>query len=210
MKTIDTLTPAEALQRLVDGNKRFTSGVRSIDSLLSQTKMKELALNGQRPFAIVLTCSDSRSPAEMIFDQGVGDLFVVRVAGNVIAPSLLASIEFAAANFASSTIVVLGHTQCGAISATLDHVLHPEKVLPSPHLEELVGRIRPAVESTIIRNRGKESEHKQLATIENIKRSMHLILEQSRIIEGLVKENRISVEGGLLDISSGVVSFFKE
>jgi len=112
-------TPGSALEVLLEGNKRFTSGTRSIEPMLSHLKMPSLAANGQKPFAVALTCSDSRSPAEMIFDQGVGDLFVVRVAGNVIAPSLLASVEFAVANFGSPLIVVLGHTLCGAVKATI-------------------------------------------------------------------------------------------
>ena len=145
------MTPTQAIQRLQEGNNRFTSGLKSVDSLLAYSKMAELAEKGQTPFAIVLTCSDSRSPVEMIFDEGLGDLFVVRVAGNVVAPSLLASMEFAVANFHSSVIVVLGHTKCGAVDACLKHVQNPTEELPSPHLEELIGRIRPAVERTMRR-----------------------------------------------------------
>lgn len=196
-------TPNEAIERLKQGNERFVSGVRSVEPLLSHLKMKELAENGQKPFAIVLTCSDSRSPAEMIFDQGVGDLFVVRVAGNVIAPSLLASIEFAAANFGSATIVVLGHTSCGAVKATIGHVSNPTVGLPSVHLEELVSRIRPAVESCI----QQPGDLLKNSTISNIERSKKLILSQSEIVRNLYKNGKISVEGAILDISNGKVEF---
>lgn len=198
----------ESLDKLKAGNARFTSGTMSVESLLSQKKMAELAKNGQKPFAIVLTCSDSRSPVEMIFDQGLGDLFVVRVAGNVVAPSLLASIEFAAANFGSSIIVVMGHTQCGAVNATIQHVHHPESELPSPHLEELVARIRPAVVKTLRDHRDlNDSDKLQYSAIENIKRSMNLILEQSAIVRGLVEKGQLTVAGAILDISTGKVNF---
>lgn len=199
---------AESLAKLKEGNERFISGTRSVEALLSQKKMAELAEKGQKPFAIVLTCSDSRSPVEMIFDQGLGDVFVVRVAGNILAPSLLASIEFAAANFGSSLILVMGHTKCGAVNATINFVKHPEQTIPSVSLEELIGRIRPAVIKTVSAN--KDLSDKELldqATIENVKRTMHQIMEQSSIVRGLVEKNELSIEGAVLDISNGKVNF---
>lgn len=207
---MNKLNPMQAIERLKQGNGRFLNDIRSVEPLLARQKMPDLAAQGQRPFAIVLTCSDSRSPVEMIFDQGLGDLFVVRVAGNVVAPSLLASIEFAAANFGSSVVVVLGHTQCGAVKATIDHARHPAVALPSPHLEELVGRIRPAIETS-----GKEQDwgrpdFVKTATEANVRRSMRLIIDQSQIVHGLMKEGRLSVEGAILDISTGAVNFFSE
>lgn len=204
------IKPQEAIDRLLEGNRRFVTGVRSVEPLLSHLKMAELAKAGQRPFAIVLTCSDSRSPAEMIFDQGLGDLFVVRVAGNVVAPSLLASIEFAAANFGSAVVVVLGHTQCGAVKATIQHSENPSEVLPSPHLEELVGRIRPAVDALQKKSMSSESEKLHLATESNIHRSRKLILEQSKIVRELAAEGKLSVVGALLDISTGVVKLLPQ
>lgn len=201
------LTPKQAIERLKEGNFRFISGVRSVEPLLSHLRMKELAEKGQKPFAIVLTCSDSRSPAEMIFDQGLGDLFVVRVAGNVVAPSLLASIEFAAANFGSSTVLVLGHTLCGAVNATIAHARDTSKPLPSPHLEELVGRIRPAIDRVLLENKIDHSDFLKLSTLENVLRSMRLIQEQSQIIRSLVSNGSLSVEGAVLDISTGQVEF---
>lgn len=200
------LTPQQAIERLKEGNSRFTGGVRSVEPLLSHLRMKELSEKGQKPFAIVLTCSDSRSPAEMIFDQGLGDLFVVRVAGNVVAPSLLASIEFAAANFGSSTVLVLGHTLCGAVNATISHA-RDSKPLPSPHLEELVGRIRPAVDRTLVETKIDHPDFLKHSTRENVLRSMRLIQEQSQIIRSLVSNGSLSVGGAILDIATGQVEF---
>jgi carbonic anhydrase len=196
-----------AIQRLIEGNNRFTSGLRSVEPLLAHLKMAELAAKGQKPFAIILTCSDSRSPVEMIFDQGLGDLFVVRVAGNVVAPSLLASMEFAVANFGSSAIVVLGHTLCGAVNATIAHTHDPSKPLPSPHLEELVSRIRPAVEATDQKLDKNSKDFTHHATIANIHRSQNLIMEQSKIIRDAVEKGDLVVTGALLDISTGKVDF---
>lgn len=210
MKNTDiehTNNPDQALQRLLEGNERFVSGIRSVEPMYSYKKMGELAQKGQKPFAIVLTCSDSRSPVEMIFDQGVGEVFVVRVAGNVVAPSLLASIEFAAANFGSSLILVMGHTLCGAVNATLQHVQNPANVLPSPHLEELVARIRPAVEISIDRNKGNSNEKLvDDCTVENVKRSVNLIVEQSLIVRSLMDHGKIKIKGALLDIATGKVN----
>lgn len=209
MKTqIRPESPKQALETLKEGNSRFINGVRSVEPLFSHMRMAELAEKGQKPFAIVLTCSDSRSPAEMIFDQALGELFVVRVAGNVIAPSLLASIEFAAANFGSCLILVMGHTKCGAVTATLQHCMNPAKGLPSPHLEELVSRIRPAVEKVLSKGNAQDSSTTvESATIENVKRSMELIYEQSHIVRDLVKSGKIGIEGSVLDIHTGKVNF---
>jgi len=203
-------TPQQAIQRLKEGNVRFTTGMRSVEPLLSHLKLKDLAQNGQTPFAIVLTCSDSRSPVEMIFDQGLGDLFVVRVAGNVVAPSLLASIEFAVAHFACATVLVLGHTLCGAIDAAVQHSKDPTTPLPSPHLEELVGRIRPAVERTLRNNTFDDSDFIHQSTEENVRRSMHLIVSQSEIVRDQVNLKKLSVQGAILDISTGKVGFLDE
>lgn len=201
------MDPKSALQRLIEGNQRFTSGVRAVEPMLAHLKMSDLAAKGQSPFAVVLTCSDSRSPAELIFDQGVGDLFVVRVAGNVVAPSLLASIEFAVANFGSAVIVVLGHTLCGAVKAACSHHQNPSERLPSPHLEELVGRIRPAVEVAASRVSSGDPEFMKESTLQNIDRSVNLIQEQSRIVRTLVEQGKLTVHGALLDLSTGRVSF---
>lgn len=201
------MDPKKAIERLKEGNTRFVNGLRSVEPLLAHKKMPDLAEKGQKPFAIILTCSDSRSPAEMIFDQGVGDLFVVRVAGNVVAPSLLASIEFAIANFGSSCVLVLGHTSCGAIKATCSHVQDPSRGLPSPHLEELVGRIRPAVEATALEINIGNVDFEHRATLQNIRRSMRLIEEQSQIVRNAVEKGVVSVQGAILNIANGAVNF---
>ncbi|MGD2161439.1 MAG: carbonic anhydrase, partial [Gammaproteobacteria bacterium] len=134
---------SDALQRLKDGNKRFVSGVRSIDTLIKQTQRSDF-LTGQEPFAIILGCSDSRVPAEIIFDQGLGDLFVIRVAGNIVAPSQIGSIEFAVERFNTQLVVVLGHSMCGAVSATIDELEQPSKDR-SRNVMSIVDRIRPSV-----------------------------------------------------------------
>ena len=134
----------EALHRLRDGNLRFASSVRRADALPVHDRLTELA-NGQAPFAIILGCADSRVPAEMIFDQGLGDLFVIRVAGNIVAPSQVGSVEFAAERYGTRLVVVLGHSQCGAIIATLEELQRPTEN-QSPNLRAIVDRVRPSVE----------------------------------------------------------------
>src|SRR5205085_8573651 len=134
----------EALERLRVGNRRFASGVRSSNILASETRRSELAA-GQEPFAIILGCSDSRVPAEIVFDQGLGDLFVIRVAGNIVASSQIGSVEFAAERFGTPLVVVLGHSQCGAIVATVDELTRTTGK-PSRNLRSIVDRVRPSVE----------------------------------------------------------------
>ena len=132
----------DALERLREGNKRFVSGVRSLETLMSPLQRSEL-VEGQTPFAVILGCSDSRVPVEIVFDQGLGDLFVIRVAGNVVAPSQIGSVEFAAETFGTRLVVVLGHSLCGAISATLSQLQQPSEK-QSRNLQSIVDRIRPA------------------------------------------------------------------
>src|SRR6516165_4165099 len=138
------ISARQALDRLQEGNRRFVSGVRSIEVLANQTKRNELAA-GQAPFAIILGCSDSRVPAEIVFDQGLGDLFVIRVAGNIVASSQIGSVEFAAEKFGTPLVVVLGHSQCGAITATIEELTRP-KGSQSRNLRSIVDRVRPSVE----------------------------------------------------------------
>ncbi len=134
----------EALIRLREGNHRFTSNVGGSEAFMSQTRRAELTA-GQQPFAIILGCSDSRVPAEIVFDQGLGDLFVIRVAGNIVAPSQIGSVEFAAARYGTRLVVVLGHTQCGAILATVEELRMPTEN-QSRNLRAIVDRVRPSVE----------------------------------------------------------------
>ena len=143
------MTPAsEALQRLRDGNARFASETAPSRVFTGQARRSELA-SGQAPFAVILGCSDSRVPVEIVFDQGLGDLFVIRVAGNIVAPSQIASIEFAAERFGTRLVVVLGHSQCGAIQATLESLQQPARGESPGHLYSIVDRVRPSVEGLL-------------------------------------------------------------
>src|ERR1700674_2296656 len=138
------ISSGDALEPLREGNRRFVSDVRSRDTLTSQTRRGELA-TGQEPFAAILGCSDSRVPVEIVFDQGLGDLFVIRVAGNIVASSQVGSVEFAAARFGTRLVVVLGHSQCGAVLATLEDLQQPTDN-HSRNLRSIVDRVRPSVE----------------------------------------------------------------
>src|SRR3954462_8148707 len=137
----------EALDRLKEGNQRFVANIRDADSFISHTRRTELA-DGQEPFAIILGCSDSRVPAEIVFDQGLGDLFVIRIAGNIVAPSGIGSVEFAASRFGTRLVVVLGHSRCGAILATLEELRRPTET-QSRNLRSIVDRVRPSVEGLL-------------------------------------------------------------
>jgi carbonic anhydrase len=137
----------EALEKLKDGNQRFATGLRSVETFASPAQIAKLA-GGQQPFAIVLACSDSRVPVETLFDQGPGDLFVIRVAGNIVAPAIVGSVEFAAAKFGTQLAVVMGHSKCGAVEATVKAVRGREQV-GSDNLRDIVERIRPSVEDLI-------------------------------------------------------------
>src|SRR4030081_3090311 len=142
------MVPArQALERLREGNLRFAANVRGSDAFVSHTRRVELA-SGQQPFAIILGCSDSRVPAEIVFDQGLGDLFVIRVAGNIVAPSQVGSVEFSAARYGTRLVVVLGHSQCGAILATLEELRRPTEN-QSMNLRAIVDRVRPSVEQLL-------------------------------------------------------------
>ena len=133
-----------ALKRLQEGNSRFVNGLRSVETMMTHVKREALAIE-QEPFAIILGCSDSRVPAELVFDQGLGDLFVIRVAGNIVAPSQVGSVEFAASQFKTRLVVVLGHSQCGAICATVEEMKRPNSE-QSLNIKAIVDRIRPSVE----------------------------------------------------------------
>src|ERR1700692_1281087 len=141
------ISAPEALERLREGNRRFVSGVRSRDTLTSPERLSDLVA-GQEPCAVILGCSDSRVPVEIIFDQGLGDLFVIRIAGNIVAPSQVCSVEFAAARYGTRLVVVLGHSMCGAILATLDELARPAED-QSRNLSSIVDRIRPSVEALL-------------------------------------------------------------
>jgi carbonic anhydrase len=197
----------DALQRLRDGNRRFVAEVRGHQSAVSRARREELAA-GQEPFAIILGCSDSRVPAEIVFDQGLGDLFVIRVAGNIVAPSQVGSVEFAAAQFDTRLVVVLGHTSCGAIQATVDE-LGRRSEEQSRNLRSIVNRIRPSVEPLL----GTSLVHDRDALIHqavraNIRMSTHQLRHGSELLEQLIQTDWLRVVGAEYSLDTGVVEFF--
>ena len=197
----------EALERLREGNRRFASDARSHDTLLSHSGRAELAKE-QRPFAIILGCSDSRVPAEIVFDQGLGDLFVIRVAGNIVAPSQVGSVEFAAARFGARLVVVLGHSQCGAILATLEELQQPT-AKRSRNLSSIVDRIRPSVEGLL----KTELEHDLDALVRhavraNVGVSVDHLRHGSEVLEQMIRNDGLLVVGAEYSLETGVVEFF--
>ncbi len=200
------ISALEALERLRDGNRRFVTGVRS-DELVSRTRRHELPV-GQNPFAIILGCSDSRVPAEFVFDQGLGDLFVIRVAGNVVAPSQVDSVEFAAERFGTRLVVVLGHSQCGAILATLEELERPPHE-QSRSLRSIVGRVRPSVQTlleTELRNDHDALVHQAVRA--NIRVSASQLRHGSELLEDLMEKDGLVVVGAEYSLETGVVEFF--
>ena len=194
-----------ALERLREGNARFAADVSR--RVTSRRKRRELAA-GQEPFAIVLGCSDSRVPAELVFDQGLGDLFVIRVAGNIVAPSQVGSVEFAADRFKTRLVVVLGHSACGAIVATLEQ-LQRTSGDQSAGLRSIVDRIRPAVDDVL----GSERRHSPDALLReavraNIRHSANQLRHGSELLEHLIQHEGLVVIGAEYSLESGVVAFF--
>jgi len=201
------ISAREALDRLREGNRRFISGVRSRETLTSQMRRDELAA-GQEPFAIILGCSDSRVPAEIVFDQGLGDLFVIRVAGNIVASSQVDSVEFAAARFGTQLVVVLGHSQCGAILATLEELQQPTDN-QSRSLRSIVGRVRPSVEALLETDlRNDPAALVGHAVRANIRASADHLRHGSEILEQLTQKNGLLVVGAEYSLESGIVDFF--
>jgi carbonic anhydrase len=197
----------EALNRLKEGNRRFTSDLLHRDSITSGAKRRELA-SGQEPFAIILGCSDSRVPAEMVFDQGLGDLFVIRVAGNIVAPSQVGSIEFAADRFETRLVVVLGHSKCGAIAATLEELARPAKD-QSRNLRSIVDRIRPSVEPLMSTDLARQPASLAAQAVRaNIRASADHLRHGSEILETLIREKGLLVVGAEYSLETGVVDFF--
>lgn len=208
MKTLtkamqDDITPVMALQLLKDGNKRFMENLRANRNLLEQVNETS---DGQHPFAVILSCMDSRTSAELIFDQGLGDVFSVRVAGNIINEDILGSMEFGCKVAGAKMIVVLGHTKCGAIKGACDHV-------EMGNLTALLSKIRPAVddEESVTENRtSRNKEFVDKVTIINVTRTIRAILERSPILKTMVENGEIGIAGGLHKLSSGKVEFFSE
>jgi carbonic anhydrase len=198
----------EALARLREGNRRFVSEQHRARRP-GQSRRDEL-IEGQAPLAIILGCSDSRVPAEIVFDQGLGDLFVIRVAGNVVAPSQIGSVEFAAERFGTRLVVVLGHSVCGAVVATLEELERPTE-LRSPNLRSIVDRIRPAVEGLLEAGLGSDREALlHHAVRANIRASVDHLRHGSAILERLIESEGLLVVGAEYSLESGVVDFFED
>jgi carbonic anhydrase len=196
-----------ALERLIDGNRRFVAGTRDHENHTNQSRRTELA-SGQEPFAIILGCSDSRVPAEIVFDQGLGDLFVIRVAGNIVASSQVESVEFAAARFGSPLVVVLGHSQCGAVQATLEELRQPAES-QSRNLRSIVDRIRPSVQTLLATElRHDEAALMRHAVRANIRASVDHLRHGSAILENLIQSGGLLVIGAEYSLETGVVDFF--
>ena len=201
------ISALEALERLREGNRRFVSDVRGSAALVTQTRRSELA-EGQEPFAIILGCSDSRVPAEIVFDQGLGDLFVIRVAGNIVASSQIGSVEFAAERFGTPLVVVLGHSRCGAVLATLEELMRPREK-QSRNLRSIVDRIRPSVEGLLATELRRDSEALlRHAVRANIRASANQVRHGSEVLEELIQKGRVLVVGAEYSLETGLVDFF--
>lgn len=199
------LSARDALVRLKDGNRRFVSDASGRESATTQARRQALAA-GQEPFAIVLGCSDSRVPAEIIFDQGLGDLFVIRVAGNIVASSQVDSVEFAAARYATKLVVVLGHTQCGAILATVEELKQPIE-RRSRSLRSIVDRVRPSVEALLAA--GLDDDVLVAHAVRaNIRASVDHLRHGSQVLERLIATEGLVIVGGEYSLETGTVSFF--
>jgi carbonic anhydrase len=197
------LSPERALERLAEGNRRFRA---SQGSSSARPWNAGLATRAQRPFAIVLGCSDSRTPVEIVFDEGFGDLFVVRIAGNIVAPSVVGSIEFAAAQFGSRLVVVMGHTRCGAVAATL-HALETGLGPESKNIRAITDRIAPHVEAL---PRTEPERWLRDATRANVRASVDHLRHGSRLLEELVSSGRLAVVGAEYQLETGAVQFFDD
>jgi len=201
------ISAQEALERLREGNRRFVMDVRRRDALTGQTRRRELAA-GQEPFAIILGCSDSRVPAEIVFDQGLGDLFVIRVAGNIVAPSQIGSVEFAAERFGTRLVVVLGHTECGAVLATIEELGRPSEG-QSRNLRSIVDRIRPSVEALLVAEfRDQADALVRKAVRANIRVSVDHLRHGSEVLEQSIQKDGLLVVGAEYSLNTGVVDFF--
>ncbi len=208
MKTLtkemqEAITPSMALDLLKKGNERFVSNLKINRNLLQQANETS---NGQHPFAVILSCIDSRTSAELIFDQGLGDVFSIRIAGNILNEDILGSMEFGCKLAGSKIIVVLGHTKCGAVKGACDHV-------EMGNLTALLSKIRPAVDDETTTTESRNSNNavfvENVAAI-NVKRTVKSIMERSPILKELIESGQIGITGGTHDITTGQVTFFPE
>lgn len=201
------MLPNIALEKLKQGNKKFREATAAGEALIRKIIYDEMG-NDQKPFAVILGCSDSRVPAEIVFDQGLGDLFVIRVAGNVVAPSQIGSVEFACQQFGTQLVVVLGHTKCGAVTATVDSLLEdPDHI--SPNIAAIVERVKPAVQPIIDSNEhAGRDEIIRLSGRANIEHSVQALQHRSDILDKLVKSGELKIVGAEYALASGEVNFF--
>lgn len=208
MKTLtkeiqETITPKTALELLKEGNKRFVNNLKVNRNLLQQANETS---DGQHPFAVILSCIDSRTSAELIFDQGLGDIFSVRIAGNILNEDILGSMEFGCKVAGSKIIVVLGHTKCGAVKGACDHI-------EMGNLTALLSKIRPAVDDETTTKENRNSSNavfvENVATI-NVKRTVKSIQERSPILKEMIASGQIGIVGGTHDISTGIVTFYPD
>ncbi len=200
----------QALERLQEGNRRFIAGLQD-ESAQSHLVRRLSTAEGQNPFVIILGCSDSRVPAEIIFDQGLGDLFVIRVAGNIVAPSQIGSVEFAVSNFGTPLVVVLGHSQCGAILATLEFLRDPTRKEHSKNSLSIVDRIRPAVENLVAQAVPDDPLRLVNAAVRaNILASVEQLRHGSKLLQTLVGEEKLRIVGAEYSLDTGAVSFIEE
>ncbi|HET9934077.1 MAG TPA: carbonic anhydrase [Polyangiaceae bacterium] len=202
-----TLSAVEALTRLREGNARFVANVRSVEAMASVARRAD-PLKPQEPVAVILGCSDSRAPAETIFDQGMGDLFVIRVAGNIVAPSQIGSVEFAAERFGTRLVVVMGHTHCGAVSATIEAILDPDPPR-SRNLLSITDRIMPAVSPLMQTELARDRANlMRAATRANVAAAADHLRHGSRSLEEARLRGGLVIVGAEYDIESGQVDFF--
>ncbi len=197
----------DAFERLREGNLRFVSNAHGLIGGLNSGQRVELTAT-QEPFAIILGCSDARVPAEIVFDQGLGDLFVIRVAGNIVAPSQVGSVEFAAARFGTRLVVVLGHSRCGAILATLEELRRPTE-RQSKNLRAIVDRVRPSVEGLLATDRGRDDDALVTQAVRaNIRASVDHLRHGSQVLEQLIQDDGLLVVGAEYSLETGLVEFF--
>jgi carbonic anhydrase len=201
------ISARKALQALRDGNRRFVAE-RQRDGRTGATRREEVT-ERQEPFAIILGCSDSRVPAEIVFDQGLGDLFVIRVAGNIVAPSQIGSVEFAAEQFKTRLVVVLGHTGCGAINATIEQLKRPAE-MQSRNLRAIVDRVRPSVEPLLATPLRDDPQALASSAVRaNVRASATNLRHGSEILEQLIERDELLVVGAEYSLETGVVEFFE-
>jgi len=200
-------TANKALIRLRAGNERFAAGKGGLSALLNHIQ-RDKSVGGQQPFAVILGCSDSRVPVEGVFDQALGDLFVIRVAGNIVAPSQIGSVEFAADRYGTRLVVVLGHTKCGAVEATVSELQRPSGEA-SPNLQSIVSRISPAVAEVVKQNPHDDAEQLLAKAVRaNIMRSAIDLRHGSAIIENLAQNDGLRIVGAEYSLETGLVEFF--